>query len=505
MTGGPSLAHHTEGSMFGISRSALSGVLGVILATFGVVGAAASQDRPEAIIMVESPVAGVTVGPSDAVIIAGWALDPVGEGPGIDEIRVYIGGTQDEGGVAIGTALYGLPRPDVAEAYGRPDWVDVGYELTWFPGGMPAGVYPVVIYVHQMADDSWTYALTSVGGTAVAGPEPAPQTPPLATPPYAPVQPAPGGPVPGGPGPGGPLVGPGGAFPPILPPPGSAVTVFAVADPAGTIQLSWLPLEVASAYRIYMSTTGAPGGFSILRTVNQSLGSFNSTATIDRLNPGAPYVFQVRAVDSSGNELPVPATAGTGVGFNPTVIGTASTLGNVRIVWPPVASVSSYRVYRSESGGAGSFTVATTVNQSPGGATISAVVSGLTPGNDYFFQVRGIDSTGREIPIPGASIIGLDPFFTPINLSVAGIGATTVSLTWTPSPTPRVVSYRVYQAPGATNSFSSATVTNASQTSATIIGLIPNTAYSFQVTAIDADRRESGPSNTVTVTTTHLP
>jgi fibronectin type 3 domain-containing protein len=484
--------------MIRFDRSTLSIALAILITNLGAVGAGASQDRPDALIMVESPVAGITVGPSDAVIVTGWAVDPSGDGPGIDEVRIYVGGTQDEDGVAIGTALYGLPRPDVAEAFGRPDWVDVGYELTWFPGGLPAGDYPVVVYVHRTMDDTWTYALTIVGVTAVAGPAPeaSPVSPPPGPPPGAPPLPPPPGP-----GPSGPPPGPVGGVPPILPPPGSTFTVFAGADPAGTIQLSWLPIDTATAYRIYLSSSGGPGGFTILRTVNQSLGSFNSTATIDRLTPGAPYVFQVRAVDSSGNEIPVPATAGTGVGFNPTVRGTASTLGNVRIVWPPIPSVASYRVYRSESGGAGSFSVATTVNQSPGTATISAVITGLAPGNDYFFQVRGIDTTGREIPVPGASILGLDPFFPPINLTMAGVGPTNVSLTWSPSPTPQVVSYRVYQSLGVTGAFSPAIVTNTSPTSATIIGLLPNTTYAFQVAAVDADRRESGPSNTITVTT----
>ncbi len=479
-------------------RSLLSIALAVLVASLGAITAGASQDRPETLIMIESPVVGVAIGPSDAVVITGWAVDPADEGPGIDEVRVYVGGTPEEGGTAIGTAIYGLPRPDVAEAFGRSDWVDVGFELTWYPGGMPPGEYPVLVFVHRTMDDSWTYAATSVGLTAVAGPQlpPAPPGPPPPAPPETPPPPPPAAPPPGLiPAPGG------GPVPPIVPPPGSSLTVFATADPAGTIQLSWLPLETATDYRVYLSATGGPGGFTVLRTVHQGLGSLTSSTVIDRLTPGAPYVFQVRAVDPAGNEIPVPATAGTGVGFNPTINGTASSLGNVRLIWPPAPQAISYRVYRSTAGEPGSFVVATTVNQSPGAATISATVSGLLPGAEYFFQVRGVDSSGREIPIPGASILGLDPFFPPVNLNEAGVGATSVSLTWLPSPTPRVVSYRVYQALGGTNAFTAATVTNLTQTSATVIGLLPNTAYSFQVTAIDVDHRESGPSNTITVTT----
>jgi hypothetical protein len=123
------------------------------------------------------------------------------------------------------------------------------------------------------------------------------------------------------------------------------------------------------------------------------------------------------------------------------------------------------------------------------------------PGETYQFQVRSVDSAGRETPVPGASLLGLDPFFPPANLAVGGAGATQVSLTWFPSPTPRVVAYRVYVAPAGSTSFAPATVTNLTQTSATVIGLVPNTSYAFQVTAIDVDDRESGPSNTVTAMT----
>jgi hypothetical protein len=46
-----------------------------------------------------------------------------------------------------------------------------------------------------------------------------------------------------------------------------------------------------------------------------------------------------------------------------------------------------------------------------------------------------------------------------------------------------------------------ATLTGLTRTSATVIGLAPNTAYAFQVVAIDVDDRESGPSNIATATT----
>jgi hypothetical protein len=477
-------------------RSLWSVTLSVLVTIFAATGVRAGQDEPDLLISLDTPSPGTTVAPGEVILISGWAIDPAGDGPGIEEVWIYLGAAPEDGGLPLGMATYGVARPDVAGVFGRPDWIDAGFEFVWFVAGLDPGVYPLLVVAHATAEDRWSYVATSVAVTPIAGP--ALVGPPPVAPPSPPA-PAPGAPV-GPPAPPVPVPGVGGT-PPILPPPGATLHVIATADPSGRVQLSWLPLDFATGYRIYQSTSGAPTGFTVLMTIPQGIGSLTSTTMIDRLAPGATYVFQVRAVSPSGDEFPVPASAGTGVGFNPTVSGTASTLGNVRIAWPPVPQAMSYRVYRSASGAPGTFVVATTVNQSTGSLTLAATISGLVPGETYQFQVRSVDSAGRETPVPGASLLGLDPFFPPANLAVGGAGATQVSLTWFPSPTPRVVAYRVYIAPAGSNMFAPATVTNLTQTSATVIGLIPNTSYAFQVTAIDVDDRESGPSNTVTAMT----
>jgi hypothetical protein len=434
--------------------------------------------------------------PGEVVVITGWAVDPFADGPGISAVEIYLGAPED-GGIYLGEASYGIPRPDVASALGRPDWIEIGYELAWFVGELPPGDHAIVVVAYVDDAESWGYGSTVVS-VPFAG-LPVPVAPPPGPPQVQPVPlptPPPAGPPPG------PIPGPGpGSSPPILPPPGAQLIVLTNADPSGAVHLAWLPLETARSYRIYISPTGAPTGFTILSTVNQGIGSVTSTTAIEQLVPGAPYVFQVRAVSPTGEEIPVPASAGLGVGFNPTVVGTASSLGNVRLYWPPVPRATSYRVYRSASGAPGSFMVATTVNQNPGTITLAATISGLVPGETYQFQVRAIDSSGRETPVPGASLFGLDPFFPPANLTIGGLGATQISLNWAPSPTPRVTAHRVYVAPAGSTAFSAATLTNVTQTSATVIGLVPNTSYSFHVVAIDIDGRESPPSNTVTART----
>lgn len=109
---------------------------------------------------------------------------------------------------------------------------------------------------------------------------------------------------------------------------------------------------------------------------------------------------------------------------------------------------------------------------SPGCTT--KVVNGYNPGNG-----------GGDTQAPSA----------PSGLAASNVGATSVSLSWTPSTdNVAVTGYDVYQG--------NAIATSVTVTSATITGLTANTAYQFKVKAKDAAGNISGFSNTVNVTTT---
>jgi predicted phage tail protein len=88
----------------------------------------------------------------------------------------------------------------------------------------------------------------------------------------------------------------------------------------------------------------------------------------------------------------------------------------------------------------------------------------------------------------------------PTGLTVVNTTGTTVMLQWATST--GAVSYRVFQALSATDTFTPVgTVSFPSNTSAIVTGLTPGATYYFQVRAINAAGTQSLASNTATATT----
>src|SRR5690242_13322333 len=86
---------------------------------------------------VESPAPGTEV--SGTVRIVGWALDHNSPAdPGIDSVLVYAGGDASTG-TLLGTAQFGLDRPDIAQRFGAPTFAASGFAFTWETVGLRAG------------------------------------------------------------------------------------------------------------------------------------------------------------------------------------------------------------------------------------------------------------------------------------------------------------------------------------------------------------------------------
>ncbi|AZK48256.1 glycosyl hydrolase family 18 protein [Paenibacillus lentus] len=115
----------------------------------------------------------------------------------------------------------------------------------------------------------------------------------------------------------------------------------------------------------------------------------------------------------------------------------------------------------------------------------SATISGLTPNTAYTFTVSARDAAGNisapSSPLSVTTNSGANdttPPTAPTNLQTTGKTSSSISLSWTASTDNVGVT-------GYTVSYGSSEL-NVSETSATISGLTPNTAYTFTVTARDA-------------------
>ncbi len=100
--------------------------------------------QPGAYIALETPVTGAVGQP---VIVRGWAVDgTAASGTGVDAVHVY---AVPQAGAAIflGSATYGVSRPDVGAAHGAR-FTNSGFTLTG-SSVLPAGPYTIAVYGHS--------------------------------------------------------------------------------------------------------------------------------------------------------------------------------------------------------------------------------------------------------------------------------------------------------------------------------------------------------------------
>jgi hypothetical protein len=146
--------------------AAAAGILFALWAGTGAVPGwrGVSHAQSEVILNVDVPSAGTAVSVGDKLFIGGWAVDPSERRSAVDplvrwvpvEVRAYLDGPPSVG-TYVGMAQSGTLRPDVANAFGRPEWANSGFALDWVPQRGSAGVH--TLYVQ---------AVSSSGGTAMA-------------------------------------------------------------------------------------------------------------------------------------------------------------------------------------------------------------------------------------------------------------------------------------------------------------------------------------------------
>jgi fibronectin type 3 domain-containing protein len=169
---------------------------------------------------------------------------------------------------------------------------------------------------------------------------------------------------------------------------------------------------------------------------------------------------------------------------------TAST-NQVSLSWAASAGATSYNIYRgSTSGGEGQTPYRTGVSSS------SFVDTGVVSGGTYFYQVSAVGA-GGESPKSAEVSATLVPA-APTNVS-ATASAGQVTLTWTPSA--GATSYRVYRSAVSGGEGSTPIKTGLTSASFTDSGLVANTTYYYQVTAVNA-AGESARSAEITVVST---
>jgi chitodextrinase len=213
------------------------------------------------------------------------------------------------------------------------------------------------------------------------------------------------------------------------------------------------------------------------------------------LDPDVEYAFQVSAFDASGKEsMPSPVlrvrTLRPDRELPTTPPGLRSpgrTETSIDLAWDAASDdvgVVGYRLY----GPGGAFDLAGT----------SHGFEGLDPDTAYAFQVAALDAVGNE-SVPSQVLVvrtlrpDLEPPTTPERLFTLARTETRIDLAWTASTDDvGVTTYRLY-GPGG--------VVDVAGTGYAVFALAPDTAYAFQVSALDAVGNESLPSELLMVRT----
>ena len=207
-----------------------------------------------------------------------------------------------------------------------------------------------------------------------------------------------------------------------------------------------------------------------------------TTQTVQGLDNGSTYLFEVRTVNTAlpGPPAIVSATPGTGPDA-PDVVATAGD-GEVVLTWPTPAALGGADIlryeYRVQSAG-GLFGGWASV-----GLATTATVRGLTNDIDYAFEVRGVNKFG--VGTPGRATAKPRVAVAPAAPEVAAeAGDGNVTLSWELSDDGgapvRRYEYRWQPESGAFGQWNSAGL----DATATVSGLVNGVAYTFEVRAVN--------------------
>jgi hypothetical protein len=111
------------------------------------------------------------------LFVGGWAAEFGALGTGIEGIDVYLDGLPEQGGTFLGSATYGLPRPDVAEAYGNPEWMNSGFAFAWTPQNLAVGDHTITVLARSMTGMAQMQTVAAVNCLCEQSPWASPTTP----------------------------------------------------------------------------------------------------------------------------------------------------------------------------------------------------------------------------------------------------------------------------------------------------------------------------------------
>ncbi|HET8725441.1 MAG TPA: hypothetical protein VFM53_14685 [Anaeromyxobacteraceae bacterium] len=266
---------------------------------------------------------------------------------------------------------------------------------------------------------------------------------------------------------------------PALPPPAAPANLVVVAGD-GSAELSWSPVDGATAYNVY---AGKTEGFPLDATT--LLARLSGTRfTHANLTNGEQYRYVVTAVGLGGESC--PCAEATCTPMPPTPSGVPAVVravpgdGSVRVLWSPVGRADSYVLYWSNTAGI--------VAGGPGVTAVRDLKvleydhTGLTNGLAYHYAIAAVNLSGEGPLSAEVSATPIAPAPAAPTGLVAVASDAAVDLAW--SAVPGATSYDVYWAnsPGVQKA-TGTRLQGQAQSQFRHEGLVNGTTYYYVVTA----------------------
>ncbi|MCL2640063.1 MAG: fibronectin type III domain-containing protein [Phycisphaerales bacterium] len=258
-----------------------------------------------------------------------------------------------------------------------------------------------------------------------------------------------------------------------------------------SVALSWTAQAGLTSYTLQYRISGT----STWTTWTPAPGTSATSATITGLDPSTLYNFQLIATNASGSATSTALSVRTPPEQPANFISTSQTKNSISLSWIAQPGLTSYTLQYRESG-----TSTWITYPAPGTSTSTATVANLKSDTLYDFQLTATNASGSAsstlLEIKTLKEIDPDPQLptSPQNFSPTNLDTTSITLSWNAQS--NLTSYTLQYRENGTSTWQTWTpAPGTSATTATVTNLTPNTTYTFQLTATNADGSASSTTN----------
>ena len=254
---------------------------------------------------------------------------------------------------------------------------------------------------------------------------------------------------------------------------------------SGQIYLSWSPVSAATHYYVYRSTS-YNGTYTVVTSVT------SPWYTDSGLSMNTTYYYKVTAINNSGsspNSVITSATTAYAYPSIPTGLSAnAQNSSRIYLSWNNTPNATSYRIYRSISGGSYSYIMAV--------SSSDYTDTGLEPNTTYNYKILASNNYGSS---SYSSEVSAKTAPAAPNLTAVADGTTAINLSW--NSVTGANTYILYSATSADGTYSNIATVTAPTTSYAHTGRTEGTTYYYKVIARNSSGLAGDYSSVASATT----